>query len=58
MERVFTGTNERYLARRRGKKFPQYIGKKYLLSEFGSYTNIFIREKIFNDIKQIPENLF
>ena len=57
MERVFTGTNESYLARR-GKKFPQCIGKKYLLSEFGSYKNIFIREKIFNDIKQIPENLF
>ena len=51
------GTNESYLARR-GKKFPQYIGKKYLLSEFGSYKNIFIREKIFSDIKQIPENLF
>lgn len=58
MEKVFTGTNERYLVRRRGKKLSSIYRKKYLLSEFGLYKNIFMCKKIFNDIKQIPENLF
>lgn len=50
MERVFTGTNERYPAQRKGEiNFSKYIGRIFP-SEFGLCKNIFICIKMFNDI--------
>ena len=52
VERVFTGTNERYRVWRKGENFSSIYRKKYLFSEFGLYKNISICKKIFNGIKQ------